>query len=89
MTGPDEILALNFADSFGDLDKMSAGMAAGIAAHSKLAGLQDRLLAENVDALGSRAVTINCPLARLALAQSQSSPVAYKVWFGSGHQILN
>jgi len=76
MTGPDEILALNFSDSFGDLEKMASGMAAGIAAHPELAGLQDRLLAENVsnvtnfiaervDALGSRAATINFAKIRL------------------------
>jgi hypothetical protein len=70
ITGPDEGFALNFGDSFGDLEKMGAGMAAGVAAHPELAGLQDRLLAENVtsvsnfiaervDALGSRAATIN------------------------------
>jgi hypothetical protein len=70
LTGPDEILAFNFADSFGDLEKMGAGMAAGVAAHPELAGLQDRLLAENtssvtnfiaerVDALGFHTATIN------------------------------
>jgi len=70
LTGPDEILAFNFAESFGEFEKMGAGMAAGIAAHPELAGLQDRQLAENtssvtnfiaerVDALGSRAATIN------------------------------
>ena len=76
ITGPDEILALNFSDSFGDLEKMGAGMAAGIASHPELAGLQDRQLAENVsnvtnfiaervDALGSRAATINFTKMRL------------------------
>lgn len=76
VTGPDEILALNLADSFGDLEKMGAGMAASIAAHPELAGLQDRQLAENtssvtnfiaerVDALGSRAATINFAKMRL------------------------
>jgi hypothetical protein len=76
MTGPDEILALNLFDSFGDIEKMAAGLAAGVAAHSGLAGLQDRLLAENVsnvtnfiaervDALGSRAATINFAKMRL------------------------
>jgi hypothetical protein len=76
ITGPDEILALNFSDSFSDLEKMGAGMAAGIAAHPELAGLQDRQLAENtssvtnfiaerVDALGSRATTINFAKMRL------------------------
>jgi hypothetical protein len=76
LTGPDEILAFNLADSFGDLEKMGAGMAAGIAAHPELAGLQDRQLAENtssvtnfiaerVDALGSRATTINFAKMRL------------------------
>ncbi len=70
MTGPNESFSLNFGDSFGDLEKMGAGVAAGVAAHPELAGLQDRLLAENtsnvtnfiaerVDALGSRAATIN------------------------------
>jgi hypothetical protein len=70
LTGPDEILAFNFGESFGEFEKMGAGMAAGIAAHPELAGLQDRQLAENtssvtnfiaerVDALGSRAATIN------------------------------
>jgi hypothetical protein len=70
ITGPDESFSLNFGDSFGDLEKMWAGMAAAVAAHPELAGLQDRLLAENtsnvtnfiaerVDALGSRAATIN------------------------------
>ena len=70
ITGPNEGFALNLGDSFGDLEKMGAGMAAGVAAHPELAGLQDRLLAENVtsvsnfiaervDALGSRAATIN------------------------------
>jgi hypothetical protein len=76
LTGPDEILAFNLADSFGDLEKMGAGMAASIAAHPELAGLQDRQLAENtssvtnfiaerVDALGSRATTINFAKMRL------------------------
>ncbi len=70
ITGPDESFSLNFGDSFGDLEKIGAGMAAGVAAHPELAGLQDRLLAENtssvtnfiaerVDALGFRAATIN------------------------------
>jgi len=70
ITGPDESFSLNFGDSFGDLEKIGAGMAAGVAAHPELAGLQDRLLAENissvsnfiaerVDALGSRAATVN------------------------------
>jgi hypothetical protein len=70
VTGPNEGFSLNFGDSFGDLEKMGAGMAAGVAAHPELAGLQDRLLAENtssvtnfiaerVDALGSRAATID------------------------------
>ena len=70
ITGPNEGFSLNSGDSFGDLEKMGAGMAAGVAAHPELAGLQDRLLAENVtsvsnfiaervDALGSRAATIN------------------------------
>jgi hypothetical protein len=70
ITGPNEGFSLNFGDSFGDLEKMGAGMAAAVAAHPELAGLQDRLLAENtsnvtnfiaerVDALGSRAATIN------------------------------
>jgi heme-degrading monooxygenase HmoA len=55
---------------------MGAGMAAGIASHPELAGLQDRQLAENVsnvtnfvaervDALGSRAATINFAKMRL------------------------
>ena len=76
LTGPDEILAFNLADSFSDLEKMGAGMAAGIAAHPELAGLQDRQLAENtssvtnfiaerVDALGSRAATIDFAKMRL------------------------
>jgi hypothetical protein len=76
LTGPDEILAFNLADSFSDLEKMGAGMAAGIAAQPELAGLQDRQLAENtssvtnfiaerVDALGSRATTINFAKMRL------------------------
>ena len=76
ITGPDEILALNFGDSFADFEKMGGGMAAGIAAHPELAGLQDRQLAENtssvtnfiaerVDALGSRATTINFAKMRL------------------------
>jgi len=76
LTGPDEILAFNFAESFGEFEKMGAGMAAGIAAHPELAGLQDRQLAENtssvtdfiaerVDALGSRAATINFAKMRL------------------------
>jgi hypothetical protein len=70
LTGPDEILAFNFGESFGEFEKMGAGMATGVAAHPELAGLQDRQLAENtssvtnfiaerVDALGSRAATIN------------------------------
>jgi hypothetical protein len=76
ITGPDESLGLNFADSFGDLEKMGAGVAAGVAAHPELASLQDRLLEENtssvsnliaerVDALGSRASTINFAKMRL------------------------
>ena len=76
ITGPDEILALNLADSFDDFEKMGAGMAASIAAHPELAGLQDRQLAENtssvtnfiaerVDALGSHAATINFAKMRL------------------------
>ena len=70
ITGPDKSFSFNFVDSFGDLEKMGASVAAGVAAHPELAGLQDRLLAENtsnvtnliaerVDALGSRAATIN------------------------------
>jgi hypothetical protein len=70
ITGPDESFSLNFFESFADMEKMAGGMAAGVAAHPELAGLQDRLLAENtssvtnfiaerVDALGSRAATIN------------------------------
>ena len=70
MTGPDESFSLNFFESFADMEKMAGGMAAGVAAHPELAGLQDRLLSENtssvtnfiaerVDALGSRAATIN------------------------------
>jgi hypothetical protein len=70
LTGPDEILAFNFGESFGEFEKMGAGMAAGIAAHPELAGLQDRQLAENtssvtnfiaerVDALGFHTATIN------------------------------
>jgi hypothetical protein len=70
MTGPDESFSLNFFGSFADMEKMAGGIAAGVAAHPELAGLQDRLLAENtsnvtnfiaerVDALGSRASTIN------------------------------
>ena len=70
ITGPNEGFAFNLGESFGDLEKMGAGMAAAVAAHPELAGLQDRLLAENtssvtnfiaerVDALGSRAATIN------------------------------
>jgi hypothetical protein len=51
ITGPDEILALNLADSFGDFEKMGAGMAASIAAHPELAGLQDRQLAENTSSV--------------------------------------
>jgi hypothetical protein len=51
ITGPDEILALNLADSFGDFEKMGAGMAASIAAHPELAGLQDRQLAENTSSI--------------------------------------
>lgn len=76
LTGPDEILALNLADSFGDLEKMGAGIAAGIAAHPELAGLQDRQLAENttnvtnfiaerVDALSFHPATINFAKMRL------------------------
>ncbi|MFY9730261.1 MAG: hypothetical protein WAK24_06615 [Candidatus Acidiferrales bacterium] len=70
ITGPDESFSLNFGDSFDDLQKMGAGVAAGVAAHPELAGLQDSLLAENtssvtnfiaerVDTLGFRAATIN------------------------------
>jgi hypothetical protein len=76
ITGPEEIFALNFSDSFAGFEKMGAGIAAGIAAHPELAGLQDRLLEENissvsnfiaerVDALGSRAATINFAKMRL------------------------
>ena len=76
ITGQDESLGLNFADSFGDLEKMGAGVAAGVAVHPELASLQDRLLEENtssvsnliaerVDALGSRASTINFAKMRL------------------------
>ena len=70
ITGPDESFSFNFFESFADMDKMAGGMAAGVAVHPELAGLEDRLLAENVsnvsnllaervDALGSRAATIN------------------------------
>jgi len=51
ITGPDESFSLNFGDSFGDLEKMGAGVAAGVAAHPELAGLQDRLLAENTSSV--------------------------------------
>lgn len=51
VTGPDEILALNLADSFGDFEKMGAGMGVSIAAHPELAGLQDRQLAENTSSV--------------------------------------
>ena len=53
ITGPDEILALNLADSFGDFEKMGAGMAASIAAHPELAALQDRQLAENTSSVAN------------------------------------
>lgn len=76
LTGPDEILAFNFAESFGEFEKMGAGMAAGIAAHPELAGLQDRQLAENtssvtnfiaerVDGLSFHAASINFAKMRL------------------------
>jgi hypothetical protein len=76
ITGPDEILAFNFADSFADFEKMGSGMAAGVAAHPELASLQDRqleentssvsnLIAERVDALSSRVTTINFAKMRL------------------------
>src|SRR5262249_49149139 len=76
LTGPDEIFSLNFGESFADFEKMGAGMAAGIAAHPELAALQDRQLAENttsvtnfiaerVDALSFRSVTINFAKMRL------------------------
>jgi hypothetical protein len=69
-TGPNESFSLNFFESFADMEKMAGGMAAGVAVHPELAGLQDRLLIENVsnvsnllaeraDALSSRAATIN------------------------------
>src|SRR5579864_577066 len=53
ITGPDESFSLNFGDSFGDLEKMGAGMATGVAAHPELAGLQDRLLAENTSSVSN------------------------------------
>jgi hypothetical protein len=76
MTGPNESLAFNFFGFFGDMEKMAADLSAGVAARPELAGLQDRLLAENVsnisnfiaervDALGSRAATINFAKMRL------------------------
>ena len=76
ITGPDEMLAFNFGESFGDLEKMGAGVAAGMAAHPELIGPQDRLLEENVsavsnliaervDALGSRTGTVNFAKMRL------------------------
>jgi hypothetical protein len=75
-TGPDESFALNFFDSFGDAEKMAGSLAAAVAAHPELAGLQDRLLEENissttniiaerVDAISSRAGTINFAKMRL------------------------
>src|ERR1700751_1907459 len=51
ITGPDETFSLNFGDSFGDLEKMGAGMAAAVTAHPELAGLQDRQLAENTSSV--------------------------------------
>lgn len=85
ITGPDESFSLNFFESFADMEKMAGGMAAGVAAHPELAGLQDRLLAENtsnvtnfiaerVDALGSRAATIN--FAKMRMLQVKSSAFA-------------
>jgi hypothetical protein len=75
-TGPDESFALNFFDSFGDAEKIAGSLAAAVAAHPELAGLQDRLLEENissttnliaerVDAISSRAGTINFAKMRL------------------------
>src|SRR5271154_6525652 len=75
-TGPDEMLGLNFFDSFGDMEKMAGDLAADVAAHPDLAGLQDRLLEENIsstrnliavrfDAISSRAGSINFAKMRL------------------------
>jgi hypothetical protein len=75
-TGPDESFALNFFDSFADMEKMAGDLAAAVAAHPDLAGLQDRLLEENVstarnliaervDAISSHAGTINFAKMRL------------------------
>jgi hypothetical protein len=70
ITGPDEMAALNFFDSFAEMQKAVDGIGAGVSAHPELARMQDQLLEENVssvtnliaervDTLGSRAGTID------------------------------
>ncbi|MGH9748183.1 MAG: hypothetical protein ACRD59_18960 [Candidatus Acidiferrales bacterium] len=76
LTGPDEMAALNFFESFGEMEETVRGMGEGIAAHPGLMPRQDALLEENVssvtnliaervDALSSRASTINLAKMRL------------------------
>jgi hypothetical protein len=76
LTGPDEMAALNFFDSFAEIQNVIDGIGAGVGAHPELARLQGQLLEENVssvtnliavrvDAFGSRGAPINIAKMRL------------------------
>src|SRR5215469_15658381 len=47
MTGPPEVLSLNFYASTEEMDKAMVALNAGVAAHPELVQMQDRLLQEN------------------------------------------
>lgn len=70
ITGPAEVLHLNFFDSSEEMSTAMSALSAGVAAHPELAQMQDRLLQENVsnattvlgvrrDDMGYRANTID------------------------------
>lgn len=70
MTGPPEVLSLNFYASTEEIDQAMGALNAGLAAHPELAQMQDRLLQENTssgttvlavrrDDMGYRANTID------------------------------
>ncbi|MGA8142454.1 MAG: hypothetical protein WB987_01020 [Candidatus Acidiferrales bacterium] len=76
LTGPDEMAALNFFDSFAEMQKAVDGIGAGVSAHPELGPMQNQLLEENVssvtnliaervDALGSCSGTIDFAKMRL------------------------
>jgi hypothetical protein len=70
ITGPSEVLYLNFFDSAEEMAKAGEALGAGLAAHPELVQMQDRLLQENIsngtsvlgvrrDDMGYRANTID------------------------------